>query len=225
MGTISGFGTSSIMLPVMALFYPLPESLLFVAIIHFFGDLWKILLFKNDIKLKLILTFGLPGIITSFIGARLVFAFPEVILMRLLSLILIFFVLLIFFKPNFKLPDKNALTMGAGTLDGLLAGITGVGGPIRAAFLSAFNFPKAVYIAASGAIGMMIDSVRITTYIFGGIELSPLLGWGLIALVPLSFVGAKLGRKAVNRVPQERFRYLIGSFLLIIAVMMLLTAL
>lgn len=225
MGTISGFGMSSIMLPLLSLYYPLPETLLFVGIIHFFGDLWKILLFKNGFKFKLILLFGLPGIITGYIGARSVFSFPEVILTRLLGLVLIFFVLLIFVKPNFKLPNRNWITAMAGSIDGLLAGITGIGGPIRSVFLSAFDFPKAVYIAASGAIGMMIDSVRITTYINGGIELNRLLGWGLIIFIPVSFTGAKLGKKVVNKIPQERFRYLVGSFLLVIACLLLVNSL
>jgi len=43
-GTFSGFGTSTIMVPVMLLFFPLPVTLLFVGVIHWFGDIWKMLL-------------------------------------------------------------------------------------------------------------------------------------------------------------------------------------
>ena len=34
-GTMTGFGTSTIMVPVMLLFYPVPQTLFFVGIIHF----------------------------------------------------------------------------------------------------------------------------------------------------------------------------------------------
>ena len=61
-GTITGFGMSTIMVPVVLLFLPLPETLLFVGVIHWFGDLWKILLFKHGIHKKLLIYFGIPGI-------------------------------------------------------------------------------------------------------------------------------------------------------------------
>lgn len=37
-GTMTGFGTSTIMVPVLSLFLPLPLVLLFAGIIHWFGD-------------------------------------------------------------------------------------------------------------------------------------------------------------------------------------------
>ena len=70
-GTATGFGTSTIMIPVMTLFVPLPIVLLFVGIIHLCGDVWKVLLFKSGLDWKLILGFGISGIVASYIGASL----------------------------------------------------------------------------------------------------------------------------------------------------------
>ena len=50
-GTATGFGTATIMLPVLALFMPGATALLFVGIIHLAGDLWKVLLFKKGFTL------------------------------------------------------------------------------------------------------------------------------------------------------------------------------
>lgn len=73
-GTLTGFGTSTIMVPVLVLFLPLGETLLFVGIIHFFGDIWKMLIFRKGFsKWKLILAFGIPGAAFSFFGATLSF--------------------------------------------------------------------------------------------------------------------------------------------------------
>jgi uncharacterized protein len=44
-GTMTGFGTSTIMVPVLASFLALPQVLLLVGVIHWFGNLWKMLLF------------------------------------------------------------------------------------------------------------------------------------------------------------------------------------
>ncbi len=46
-GTLTGFGTSTIMVPVMVSFLSLSETLLFVGIIRWFGDVWKLTLFRR----------------------------------------------------------------------------------------------------------------------------------------------------------------------------------
>jgi hypothetical protein len=40
-GTLTGFGSSTIMVPARVLFDPLPQTLLLVGIVHWFGDIWK----------------------------------------------------------------------------------------------------------------------------------------------------------------------------------------
>lgn len=52
-GTMTGFGTSAIMVPVLLfLKYPGPETLLFVGIIHWFGNIWKLILFQARISME-----------------------------------------------------------------------------------------------------------------------------------------------------------------------------
>src|SRR3989344_2543905 len=46
-GTITGFGTSTLMIPVLAKFFPPVEAIFLVAIIHWFGDVWKVTLFRK----------------------------------------------------------------------------------------------------------------------------------------------------------------------------------
>jgi uncharacterized protein len=69
-GTATGFGTSTVMIPVMVLFVPVPIALLFVGIIHLCGDIWKVVLFKRGLDWKLILGFGLSGIVASYLVRR-----------------------------------------------------------------------------------------------------------------------------------------------------------
>ncbi|MDD2341139.1 MAG: sulfite exporter TauE/SafE family protein, partial [Methanosarcina sp.] len=48
-GTLAGFGISTIMVPVLLIVLPLPQTLLLVGIIHWFNDIWKLLLFWEGI--------------------------------------------------------------------------------------------------------------------------------------------------------------------------------
>ncbi len=79
-GTLTGFGLSTIMIPVMVLFYPMPETLLFVGAIHWFSDLWKLLLFREGIRWRLILSFGIPGMAATILAARLLFSISGTVL-------------------------------------------------------------------------------------------------------------------------------------------------
>ena len=215
-GTMTGFGTSTIMVPILLLFSPLAQTLLFVGIIHWFGDLWKILLFRKGLNWKLILGFGISGILASFIGASLAFQISEKILMKILGGFLLAYVIFLAFKPGFRLTKNKKNMIAGGALSGFSAGIFGVGGAIRATFLTAFDLPKAMYLATAGSIALLIDSTRIITYIKGGTKLEPILLWGMIVFIPVSFLGAKFAKKIVDFIPQKSFRLFITAFLALI---------
>jgi hypothetical protein len=220
-GTLTGFGTSTIMVPIMLSFYPVTQTLLFVGIIHWFGNLWKLILFRKGFQWKLILSFGIPGIAATYLGASLVFDIPTAVLSRILGSFLIIYVIYLFAKSSFKI--KQSLLAGAcgGALSGFFAGLFGIGGAVRGLFLTSFDLPKAVYIATAGAIALTIDTTRLTTYIKNGARLPHLLLWGLLIFIPASFLGAKIAKSAIDKIPQEHFRKVVAVFLLLMGIKLL----
>jgi uncharacterized membrane protein YfcA len=221
-GTITGFGISTVMIPVMLLFYPVPQSLFFVGIIHFFGNVWKLLLFRKGVQWKLILSFGVPGIVATYLGASLVFDIPTTVLSRILGCFLILYVVYLFAKGSFKVKPNLFFGACGGALSGFFAGVFGIGGAVRGLFLTAFDLPKAVYIATAGSIALFIDATRLTTYFKNGARLPTLLLYGLPLFIPASFLGAAIARRIVDRIPQEHFRKIIAIFLLLMGIKLLL---
>ena len=215
--TMSGFGLATIMIPVLLLRYPLPETLLFVAIIHLMGDIWKLWLFRRGIKWKLILTFGALGIPATIAGATLVPRLPQEPLARALGVFILLYVVFLALKPSFKLRSGTSSTAIGGAVYGFFAGFFGISGEIRSAILSAYNLPKAVFLFTNGAIALLIDSTRIMTYIANGVELIAIPAWSLIALLPASLAGALLATRVVGSIPQKKFRAFIEVFLTIAA--------
>jgi len=220
-GTLTGFGTSTLLVPVVALFVKLPETLLLVGIIHWCTDVWTLVLFREGVRWRLIIAFGVPGIILAVIGARLTFVVNTVILSRILGGLLIGYVALLLAMPSLRLPSNDATAISGGAASGFLAGLTGIGGPVRSAFLSAFDLPKAIYLATGGAIALAMDSVRIPVYVAGGTRLGTPLSLGLIAFVPLSLAGSIAGRLAVEKVRQERYRTVVAVALLALSIKLL----
>jgi uncharacterized membrane protein YfcA len=221
-GTATGFGTSTVMIPVMALFVPIPVALLFVGIIHLCGDIWKVILFKRGFDWKLVLGFGISGILASYIGASLSIHAGELPLKHFLGAFLILYVAYLFVKREWALPKTNATAVSGGALSGLFAGFFGVGGAVRGAFLTAFNLPKEVYIFTSGLIALFIDITRISRYIWGGTRLSQDLLIALIVSIPISFLGAYLAKKFLDRLPQKFFRIFVGVFLALVGAKLLI---
>lgn len=221
-GTITGFGTSTILIPILLFYLPLPETLLVVGVIHFSGDIWKIILFRKGFDWKLVLTFGITGIITSFLGARIVFSASPESLLRVLGAFMLAYVIFLVFKPNFKIPKKNITAISGGGLSGFFAGIFGVGGAIRTLFLSAFDLQKSVFVATTGAIAFLIDSTRITTYLMNGVRLDDAYLWGFLAFIPASFAGTALAKKVVDKIPQNWFRMVVALFLFVMGIKFLL---
>jgi uncharacterized protein len=221
-GTLAGFGISTIMVPVLLLIFPLPQTLLLAGIVHWFNDVWKLILFREGIKWKLLLAFGLPGLVTSFVGSSLTFRIPRDTLSKALGVFLIVYVIFIIFNRAFKLSQRLSVAVSGGALTGLFTGIFGIGGEINAIALSAFNLEKSIYIATAGAISFVIDSTRIATYIMGGTGLEPSILSGFLIFVPASLIGAVIGKKGIERIPQEKFRNFVVVFIFIFGLKLVL---
>ena len=152
----------------------------------------------------------------------LISSLTESLLSRTLGIFLIAYVLYLFINPKFKFRPNSLNALAGGTLSGFFAGIFGVGGAVRGAFLSIFNLPKAVYLATSGTIGLFIDSTRITTYFSQGTRLPQTLLLGLLIFIPVSYMGAEIAKRVVDKIPQEKFRVVIVFFLFLVGAKLLL---
>jgi hypothetical protein len=216
-GTATGFGTSTIMVPLMSIWLPLPAVLLFVGIIHLAGNLWKTILFRTGLRWKLILLFGIPGIITSFIGASLSITASELPLKPILGAFILLYVIFLLFKPNWQLPANGQTAAAGGTLSGLFAGFFGVGGAVRSAFLVAYNLPSHIYIFTSGVIALFIDITRVGRYITEPAYIDKNLLYKLLICVPASFAGAYAAKKFLHFIPKKHFRTFIAVFLALVA--------
>ena len=222
-GTVSGFGVGTVMTPILLMFLPFAETILLVCIIHWFHDIFKIGFFRKGIDWKLFMYFGFPTIIATFIGALFVTQEQSGLLSSLLGLFLIGSVIMMYTIDCFRIPNNWISGTIGGLLSGFFAGIFGIRGAVRAVFLAAFDLNKATFIGTTGAISLMLDSVRFITYWARGIRVPGLLMWALLLFIPASFLGAYIGQHIVRRIPQQQFRGVVSIFLLLVGIKLLLT--
>lgn len=210
-GTLSGFGTSTIMIPVLVMALPPVEAIFLVSIIHWFGNVWKVLLFRTGLDARIVALFGVPGVLASLAGAFLTFDIDPQDMVRVLGGALSAYALFLLVDKGFRIRPLARNAVLGGALSGFFAGFLGFGGVLRGMFLSAFDLPKATYIATAGAIGLYVDSARIIAYVTGGARMDPRFWWGLLAFLPLSFASAHLAKRLVDRIPQEAFRKVLAA--------------
>ena len=67
----SGFGLGTILAPVFAIFFPIDIAIALTGVVHFTNNLFKITLVGRNADKTVLLKFGIPAILTSFIGAWL----------------------------------------------------------------------------------------------------------------------------------------------------------
>jgi hypothetical protein len=130
-GTLAGFGPSTIFLPLALFFVDFPTAPILVAFFHIFGSLGKITFFRHGLDKRLLLTFGLPSVLLTVAGAFLVPHVAQDLLKLILGAFLIIFSITSLLKPHLAFPATNESAMVGGGVSGFLAGLIGTGGALR----------------------------------------------------------------------------------------------
>lgn len=216
LGTVSGFGSSILFVPVASLFFDFKTVLGITAIFHVFSNLSKIALFRKGINKEIAIKLGIPAVIFVIIGAYLTTFIPtqQIELAMNLTLIVLAIYLIINFNKTLAQTNKN-LYLG-GIASGFLAGIAGTGGAIRGITLAAFQLPKDIFIATSALIDLGVDASRAIVYTSNGYFQKEYI-FLIPFLVIISILGSFLGKIILKFTSEKLFRYIVLSVIIFTA--------
>lgn len=208
LGTVSGFGSSILFVPIASIFFDFKTVLGITAIFHVFSNLSKIVLFKKGINKDIAIRLGIPAVIFVSIGAFLTIFLPTLHIELAMNLIVIILAFVILLNFNRELRPSNSNLYLGGIFSGLLAGIAGTGGAIRGLTLAAFHLPKDIFIATSALIDLGVDFSRAVIYTSSGyfknehIFLIPFL-------IGISIAGSYIGKLILHKTSERVFRYIV----------------
>ncbi len=236
----SGFGLGTLLLPTFAIFFPIEAAIAMTAIVHFSNNLFKIGLVYKNINYSILLKFGLPAIIFSFIGAELLktisndqlyftyslfdFVIKTTVVKIVIAFTMIIFAILELFPKienniNF---GKNAMSIG-GALSGFFGGLSGHQGALRSAVLIKLNLEKFQYIATGVAIACFVDVARLTVYSSNIQKTINESNFQLIAITTFAaFLGAFIGNKMLKKIEIKFIKYIVGVSLILISISILI---
>lgn len=217
-GTVSGFGSSLLFVPIAALFFDFQTVLGITAVFHVFSNLTKIALFRKGVDKSIVIKLGVPAIIFVILGAFFSAYVPqkELELAMCLLLIVLSVFLILFAQKKLKQSNRNLIAGGIGS--GFLAGLIGTGGALRGITLVAFQLEKDVFIATSAIIDLGVDVSRTVVYFFNGFLFLEMLYY-IPFLIAISIAGTWIGKKILNYIPPLLFKYLVLGIIVITSVL------
>ena len=235
----SGFGLGTLLMPIIALFFPLPIAIAITAIVHFSNNLLKFFLLVKHSDRSILLHFGLPAIIFAFLGAwclellsewkwEVAYTFfdftAHVTPLKLIIGLVIALFLVVESSPTLHVPSAFKKLWLGGILSGFFGGLSGHQGAFRSLFLTQNALSKEVFLATGVSIAVVVDLSRLSLY--AKHWESALAQWQLILIATLSaFVGTMIGKFFLKKVSIEFIRlvvaWMLGSvaFLLIVGVL------
>jgi uncharacterized membrane protein YfcA len=221
LGTIGGFGSSVFFVPIANFYFDFESVLGLTAIFHLSSNLSKIVLFKKGLDKRLLLNMGIPSVLFVLLGGILTKVFNNTFLEVFLGIFLVILALLFLIKKELVINPIRRNAIIGGSLSGFSAGLLGTGGAIRGLTMTAFNLEKSVFIATSAFIDFMIDFSRTFVYYFNGyIHKHDLIYVPFLFVIGI--VGTALGKKILQYIPQDKFKKISLSLILLIGLLTLI---
>jgi hypothetical protein len=230
----SGFGLGTILTPVFVFFFPIDIAIALTGVVHFTNNLFKISLVGKQADKTVLIRFGIPAILASFLGAWLLIRLTDLpsvyeyslngeiysvtpIKLIIAVLLMIFSVLEIL--PSFQKVqfNKNKLPIG-GILSGFFGGLSGIQGAIRSAFLLKSGLTKEGYIATGVVIASLVDFTRLAVYASRFTEANLVENLPLVISATISAIlGAYIGKKLLKKITLKFIQILVAFMLIIIS--------
>lgn len=232
----SGFGLGTLLMPIIALFFPLPIAIAITAIVHFSNNLLKCALLARYSNFSILLRFGVPAVIFAFLGAWCLellsewkwgltytlfdFTFTITPLKCIIGLVIALF-LVVESSTTLHVPKAFKKLWLGGVLSGFFGGLSGHQGAFRSLFLTQNTLSKEVFLATGVSIALIVDLSRLSLY--AKHWESALAQWQLILIATLSaFVGTMIGKFFLKKVSIEFIHFIVAWMLGIVAFLLII---
>lgn len=236
----SGFGLGTLLLPVFALYYPLPVAIALTAVVHLLNNLFKLSLVFKNINWNVALRFGIPSLLAAFAGAfalrklsdadvsvmsyfisgkEFVITWPGLII----GFLIIIFSIVELSKKLSEMSFPQKYLFAGGLLSGFFGGLSGHQGALRSAFLLRLKLDKAAFIATGVVVACMVDLVRLSLYSrFEALEKANADYTLLFVTVLAAWGGAFVGNKIFRKTSIAFFKWFVGIFMSVMGTLIMM---
>ncbi len=146
------------------------------------------------------------GCVALVVSAQFVRTIPVQTMMAIIGVPVTFFAILQLSGYQVKLARRNTTVEAiAGSIAGVLGGMSGIWGPPTVAYLTALETPKHDQMRVQGVIYGLGAVALLCAHIGSGVLRAETIGFSIALLVPALF-GVRIGMAVMSRIDQVVFR-------------------
>lgn len=231
----SGFGLGTLLMPVVAIFFPVDVAVGITAVVHFANNLFKFALLGKGAHWSIVLRFGAPAVLFAFVGAWLLGSLADatplveyslwgmamtITPVKLVIGVLILGFVLLELSPRFARASIDTKWMPAGgALSGFFGGLSGHQGAFRSMFLIKSGIDKQQFIATNIVLAVLVDMTRLGVYGAEAVTTGISVDWALVATACIAaFAGAFLGVRLVGKMTIDWIHRLVAVLLAVVGI-------
>lgn len=230
----SGFGLGTLLMPVVAIFFPVEIAIAITAMVHLANNVFKVALLGKKANRSVLLSFGITAVTFAFLGALVLgwlsdaspifeyYAFGNQIQVSPLKLvvgILILTFVMLELSPWFSsiALSRKYLPYG-GVVSGFFGGLSGHQGAFRSMFLLKAGLNKEEFVATGVMLAVMVDMSRMLIYGWAMSGQHHGIEWPLVIAASVSaFTGAYFGSKLLKKITIRSIQIVVSVLLVVIS--------
>jgi hypothetical protein len=220
--SVAGFGIGSLITPALALRVDLKTAVAAASVPHFVGTAIRFWLVRDHVNRSVLQRFGLMSAAGGLAGALLHASASSPSLATVFGSLLVFAgtAQLTGYAERWRF--HGWVAWAAGAASGLFGGLVGNQGGIRSAAMLGFDLEKDQFVATATAIALVVDGARMPVYLATShAQVASIAGLAGLAIAGVVF-GTLAGSSLLRRVPERRFRQVVGALILLLGVETLL---
>ncbi|MEP7275097.1 MAG: sulfite exporter TauE/SafE family protein [Betaproteobacteria bacterium] len=195
----TGFGSSAVAVPALVHVFPLAFSVALATSLDVFAATSTSFRFRRVIAWDEFRRLVPAALIGIALGVTLVVNLPRAPALLALGVFITLYGAYLLAGPRALRRAPGWLAWPIGLAGGVFSALFGTGGPVYMVFLSARIQDKASLRATSAAVVTMSVWVRLVVFAVAGVLLQPALLIVAAVMLPLMFVGLKLGNRLHRR--------------------------
>lgn len=233
----SGFGLGTVLMPIFALFFPVPVAIAATAVVHLANNGFKLVLIGRQADWTVVRRFGIAAAVAALAGAGMLSLFaslPAVVAYRLggrefqvtavkavIGALIIVFAWVEASRRFERLTFSPRHLVAGGVLSGFFGGLSGNQGAFRSAFLIQAGLDKRAFIGTSVVCAVVVDVVRLAVYGLSFLGLQRLvlaadLVGVVVAATASAFLGAWIGARVLEQVTLRGVRVAVATMLILV---------
>jgi len=223
--SVVGFGIGSLLTPLFAIEIGTSTAVAAVTLPHALATAVRCWRLRRQVDRTVLSRFGVLSAVGALGGALIYTRLGPTTLTGVLGGLLVLTSLAQLTGWTRRWQPRGPMVGVFGVLSGFFGGVAGNQGGLRAAALTAFHLPPAVFVATATAAGLLVDAARTPVYLWqAGPRLMEL--WTPIAIAAAGvLIGTIVGERILLGLSPKRFAQIVGGAIGVLGVWLIYTAL